>query len=296
MQPVVVAEALVKRYRSRVAVDGISFAVDAGEVFAVLGPNGAGKTTTVEMLEGFRRPDSGRASVLGLDPRGDHRRLRHRVGVMPQDGGLYNGITASEAVRLFASFYAHPQDPDGLIDRLGLAHARRTTYRRLSGGEKQRLSLALALVGRPEVAFLDEPTAGMDPHARATTWEVVAELRDRGTTVLLTTHLLEEAERLADRVAIVHRGTLVACGPPRELAAAGSELRFTAVPGLDGSALGITETSPGTYLLAGAEATPSLVAGVTAWLAERGVLVGELTVGRRSLEDVFLELTRDTST
>lgn len=301
--PAVLVADVVKRYGGRAVVDGLTFDVQPGEVFCLLGPNGAGKTTTVEMLEGLRTPDAGSVRVLGLDPRREGRGLRHRIGVMPQGGRLYARIRADEAVRHFAAFYDDPLDPDDVLTLVGLEEAvRRTPWRRLSGGEQQRLSLALALVGRPHVAFLDEPTAGMDAHARAATWDVVRGLASRGCTVLLTTHLLDEAERLSDRVAIIHLGRLVALGPPAALAAAGAGgtgIRFRATPGLDVTALGaavggtVVEERPGEYRAAGTEGTGAAVAKLTSWLAERGVSLADLTVGSRSLEDVFLSLTRE---
>jgi ABC-2 type transport system ATP-binding protein len=294
---------LEKHYGSTRAVDGLSLTVDAGEVFGILGPNGAGKTTTVEILEGYRRPDRGQVRVLGLDPIADGRELRPQVGVMLQEGGLAPGIRPLEALRLFASFYDDPDDPDRLLAALGLADARQTFVRRLSGGQKQRLSLAVALVGRPRVVFLDEPTAGMDPHARATTWDLVRGLRDDGVTVVLTTHGMDEAEQLCDRLAIVDHGRLVALGTPTELtsAAAGDETRFSCAPGIDIVALAaaldlapgaVSETRSGEYLIA-SEATPALVADLAIWLRDAGIRLGELQAGRRSLEEVFLRLTRE---
>src|SRR3954471_3205803 len=224
---------LEKRYGDRRAVDGISLRIAPGEVFGLLGPNGAGKTTTVETLEGYRAPDGGSVRVLGLDPQADGPELRPRIGVMLQEGGLYPGVRPLEALRLFAAFYPNPDDPERLLDLVGLREASGTYVRRLSGGECQRLSLALALIGRPEVVFLDEPTAGMDPRARATTWDLIRELRDAGTTVVLTTHHMDEAEQLCDRVGIVHHGRLVAYGSPSELTtSAGADMRFSAASGL----------------------------------------------------------------
>src|SRR6266478_2495281 len=190
----IVVDQLTKTYGSHKVVDQLQFTVHRGEVFALLGPNGAGKTTTVETLEGYRKPDAGTARVLGLDPIRDHAALTLRIGVMLQEGGLYPGIRPLEALRLFAAYYADHEDPEVLLDLVGLRPVAGTLVRRLSGGQKQRLSLALALVGKPEVVFLDEPTAGMDPRARATTWQLVRELRDAGTTVVLTTHHMDEAE------------------------------------------------------------------------------------------------------
>ena len=236
--PAIDVSALVVRYPGGVtAVDGLSFTAERGQVLALLGPNGAGKTTTVETLEGYRSPTSGAVRVLGLDPVDDHARLTPRIGVMLQKGGVYPGIRPVEALRLFASFYESPEE--GLLDRLGLAGVARTPWRRLSGGEQQRLSLALALVGRPEVAFLDEPTAGVDVSGRQVIREVIGELRERGTCVLLATHELDEAERVADRVVIVDHGRLLAEGTPAELMAATGRatIDFGAPPGLDRAAL-----------------------------------------------------------
>jgi ABC-2 type transport system ATP-binding protein len=292
--------ALEKRYGTVQAVDGLTFSIAVGEVFGLLGPNGAGKTTTVEILEGYRRPDAGTVRVLGVDPWRDGPQLRPKIGVMLQDGGLYPSIRPLEALRLFASYYDDPDDPDRLLDLVGLREAERTLVRRMSGGQQQRLSLALALVGRPTLVFLDEPTAGMDPRARATTWALIRELRDRGATVLLTTHAMDEAEQLCDRVGIVHRGQLVAYGTPSELTTtAAADLRFAAVSGLDLDKMAhavdlaparVRETRPGQYVL-DAPATPSLVAALTAFLEDQDVLMTELRAGRGTLEDVFLALT-----
>jgi ABC-2 type transport system ATP-binding protein len=304
-QAAVAVDGLVKSYGSKAAVDGLSFSVDRGEIFGLLGPNGAGKTTTVETLEGYRSPDAGTARVLGLDPARDRRALTPRIGVMLQEGGLYPGVRPLEALRLFAAYYRDPEPPETLLDLVGLRPVAGTLVRRLSGGQQQRLSLALALVGRPEVVFLDEPTAGMDPHARLTTWEVIAALRERGATVILTTHAMDEAERLCDRVAIIDTGRLVALGSPAELtrSAGGGETRFTAAPGLDVAGLAdalalapeaVAETKPGEYVVEAAP-TPELVAALTAWLRDHGVALGDLRAGRRSLEEVFLQVTSEPS-
>ena len=216
-----VVDDLVMAYGELLAVDRLSFEVPAGSVTAVLGPNGAGKTTTVETCEGYRRPHAGRVRVLGLDPQHDHRALGPRVGVMLQNGGAWSGVRAHEMLRHVASLHAHPLDVDALVERLGLGGCGRTPYRRLSGGQQQRLGLAMALVGRPELVFLDEPTAGLDPQARHGAWDLVRELRDSGVTVVLTTHYMEEAERLADLVHVIDHGRLVASGSPAALAVAG---------------------------------------------------------------------------
>ncbi|GAC1538578.1 MAG: ABC transporter ATP-binding protein [Acidimicrobiales bacterium] len=289
---------LVVRYGDIDAVRAISFEAAAGEVTALLGPNGAGKTTTVETLEGYRSPTSGKVRVLGLDPVADHRQLRARIGVMLQSGGVYPTMGPAEALRLFAAYYAMPLDPAELLERMGLADVAKTPWRRLSGGEQQRLSLALALVGRPEVAFLDEPTAGVDPAGRLVIREVVRELRDRGVAVVLTTHELEEASRLADRVVIIDRGLIVGSGTPDELMASGggSDIRFGAPAGIDTAALGehlgapVCEEQPGEYRV-DAPSTPGRVAALTGWLAEHDLALGDLRAGRQTLEDVFLRLT-----
>lgn len=299
--PAVDVSGLVVRYPGDVtAVDGLSFTADAGEVLALLGPNGAGKTTTVETLEGYKRPTSGTVRVLGLDPVRDHARLTPRIGVMLQKGGVYPGIRPVEALRLFAAFYESPEDPAELVDRLGLAGVARTPWRRLSGGEQQRLSLALALVGRPEVAFLDEPTAGVDVAGRQVIREVIGELRARGTCVLLATHELDEAERVADRVVIVDHGRLLAEGTPAELMSTTerTSIDFGAPPGLDvaglSAALGaaVVELRPGQYAVTTAP-SPAVVAALTTWLADHDLPLGDLRAGRQSLEDVFVRLTAE---
>ncbi|GAA2832230.1 hypothetical protein GCM10010522_58110 [Kribbella solani] len=208
---------LVVRYGEKTAVDGLSLTVAAGTVTAVLGPNGAGKTTTVETCEGFRRPDSGRVRVLGLDPLADHDELMPKIGVMLQEGGAWSGVRAVEMLRYVATLHAHPLDLDGLVERLDLGSCGRTPYRRLSGGQKQRLSFALAIVGRPEIAFLDEPTTGLDPHGRREIWQLIRDLRDDGVTVVLTTHAMDEAEQLSDQVHVVSAGTVIASGTPESL-------------------------------------------------------------------------------
>jgi ABC-2 type transport system ATP-binding protein len=267
----------------------------------LLGPNGAGKTTTVEILEGYRRADAGEVRVLDLDPWHEGPRLRPKIGVMLQDGGLYPGIRPLEALALFASYYDEPDDPERLLDVVGLREAEHTLVRRMSGGQYQRLSLALALIGRPSLVFLDEPTAGLDPRARATTWDLVRELRDHGATVVLTTHAMDEAEQLCDRVAIVDRGRLVASGSPSELTrgAIDDDLTFSAEAGLNvvdlALALGasgdaVTEPRPGEYRV-GLEPTPVVIAALACWLRDHDVRLGELRAGHRSLEEVFLRLT-----
>jgi ABC-2 type transport system ATP-binding protein len=286
---------VVVRYGAMTAVDGVSLSVPRGRVLALLGHNGAGKTSLLQVCEGFRKPDGGRCRVLGLDPIGDHDALMPRLGIMLQSGGMYPWATAGELLRLFASFSANPLDPEMLIERLGLAKVEKTRYRRLSGGEQQRLSLAVALVGRPELVFLDEPTAGMDTEARHTTWGLIEQLRADGVSVLLTTHLLDEAERLADDVVIMRSGRVAATGTPAELTAAAGidllEVRADAAlkPGAGLAHLKIIEKNPGEYEIAGAlDATA--IAEVLAWFAGAGAQVTAVNTRRRTLEDVYLAL------
>ncbi len=300
-------QGLVKRYAGRAVVDGLDLEVERGAIVALLGPNGAGKTTTIEIVEGYRRADGGRLSVLGLDPARDGRQLRPRIGLMLQDGGIYPGARPRELLRLYARFFATPRDPDRLLETVGLARAAETRWRRLSGGERQRLSLALALVGRPELLLLDEPTAGMDPAAKASTRDLVASLRDEGATILLTTHELPDVERLADRIVVIDRGRVVAAGTPAELlAGARPRLRFRldrpiddparadlAVALSDGSARPASLAGDGAsdrYVVDGSPPSPELIARLTAWCASRGLLVIELRAAGGTLEERYLEL------
>jgi ABC-2 type transport system ATP-binding protein len=291
---------LVKRYGGRAVVDGLSLQVERGEVFALLGPNGAGKTTTVEILEGYRAADAGSVRVLGCDPRRQAVLLKPQVGLMLQDGGLYPQITPREALRLFAAFYPAPADVDELIDLLGLGEVANVRFRRLSGGQKQRLNLALAIVGRPRLVFLDEPTASMDPQARHATWSIIRALREQGTTVLLTTHFMDEAEQLADRVAILRNGQLVALGPPEQLMrGAARELRIRTEPQVDAAeladALQLRRDQVARAIEGGivvhADASTALVLQLAIWLSQRGVLLTQLSTGSRTLEQAFLDLT-----
>jgi ABC-2 type transport system ATP-binding protein len=291
---------LVKRYGQVTAVDGVDMVLPSATVLTLLGPNGAGKTTTVEICEGFRRRDGGEVRVLGLDPVRDGERLRARIGVMPQGGGAYPGVRAGEMLRVIAACSAHPLPVDWLLEVLGLVGCARTPFKRLSGGQQQRLALACAVVGRPELVFLDEPTAGMDPQSRRLVWELIGALRRDGVSVLLTTHLMDEAEALADQVVIIDGGKVVAQGSPSSLTARSGEqqLRFRARPGMDLVALGgalppgyrAEEPIAGSYLVCG-QMNPQVLAAVTSWCAEQGVLADEVRVARRSLEDVFLDLT-----
>jgi ABC-2 type transport system ATP-binding protein len=305
------AEGLRKAYAGREILGGVSFEVRRGELFALLGPNGAGKTTTVEILEGYRRPDGGSARVLGLDPSRDARRLRPRIGLMLQDGGIDNRTTAREVLRLYARLYRDPEDPDALLEAVDLAAVAGTRYRRLSGGEKQRLALALALLGRPELLVLDEPTAGMDPAAKQATRERIAALRAAGTTIVLTTHELGDVERLADRVAVLDHGRLVATGTPAELTGGGAprlhlrlSRRLSAAEAAEVAALLAPFTGGAPNVRAagtmgahevdglGAPPDPRAIAALAAWCATRDLLLVELRTGAASLEERYLELVR----
>jgi ABC-2 type transport system ATP-binding protein len=291
------------RYGDTVAVDGLDLSVARGSITAVLGPNGAGKTTTLETCEGYRKPQQGSVRVLGLDPQADRRALLPRIGVMLQAGGAWSGVRAEEMLRHVAALHAYPLPVPMLVDRLGLGSCGRTPYRRLSGGQQQRLSLAMALVGRPELLFVDEPTAGMDPQARRDTWALLEELRGDGVTTVLTTHYLEEAERLADQVHIVDSGRLIASGAPHELTRGGRARTIRLVvtqpfppeaPASLQRELGpSTEVHPvnAHSLLITGPADASTLATVSTWCQVQGVLPESLTLGQRTLEDVFLQLT-----
>ena len=297
-EPAVVVRDLVKRYGDRIAVNRLSFTIMRGEVFALLGPNGAGKTTTIEILEGYRAADGGEVRVLGLDPQRDSAELRQRIGVMLQESGLYPRATPIELLQLFHSFYRNPEDPWELIRLVGLEEVARTRFRQLSGGQQRRLALAIALIGKPELLFLDEPTTGMDPQARRLTWNIISELRERGITIVLTTHFMEEAERLADRVAIIDHGQLIALATPAELTRASTDtVQFSGPAGLDlqqiqrlPSVRSVIEQEPGHYVAQAADPA-ALLAELTAWARDHAILLTELRVGHASLEDVFLSLT-----
>jgi ABC-2 type transport system ATP-binding protein len=301
--PAIKCSDLVVRYGALTAVDGLSLEAEAGQVLALLGPNGAGKTSTVETLEGYRRPTSGSVRVLGLDPRRQHGELAKRMGVMLQRGGVYPVMAARRALELFAAYYQSPEDPDELLDLVGLRSVAKTPWRRLSGGEQQRLSLALALVGRPEVVFLDEPTAGVDPEGRLAIRDVIAGLRNRGVCIVLTTHELPEAERLADEVVILAGGKTVARGTVAELAATGVApgIRFGGPPGMEtgslAAALGvdrseISEERPGDYALAGI-GSAGRVATLAAWFDENDLPLTDLRTGTGSLEEAYLKAMKD---
>jgi ABC-2 type transport system ATP-binding protein len=299
--PAVEIAGMVKRYGALTAVDGLTLTAHRGEVTAILGPNGAGKTTTIEVCEGYRAADAGTVRVLGLDPARNLQKLLPRIGVMLQSGGIPPAVPAGEYLRLLSRFHQNPHDPAWLLDTVGLSESKRTAYKRLSGGQQQRLSLAAALIGRPELVFLDEPTAGMDPQARHATWDLIRALRADGVSVILTTHFMDEAELLSDHVVIIDAGRVVADGSPATLTGSAGQLRFRAEPGLDTDSLlsalpadsAAKESPAGHYLIEVPSGTiePALLAAVTAWCAERAVLPSSLRIESRTLEDVFLELT-----
>jgi ABC-2 type transport system ATP-binding protein len=307
--PVIDVAHLRKVYGDLVAVDDVSLTVHRGEIVGILGRNGAGKTTTVECLAGLRRPDGGVVRVLGLDPATDGPALRERVALQLQESELPARITPREALALYASFYADPADPDALLADLGLSDSAHTRFGRLSGGQKQRVSVALALVGRPEVAILDELTTGLDPRARRETWRLIEAVRSRGVTILLVTHLMEEAERLCDRIVLIDAGRVLATGTPAELASrTGSEavLRFRtdvpvpdglldAVPGVLAVRRGRSDDGAGPATDAGppleVRCADDAVQDVLVALAQAGVRVHRLRLEQRTLEDAFVELT-----
>ena len=304
---VITVRGLRKQYGELTVLDGLDLDVRRGQLVALLGPNGAGKTTTVEILEGYRDADAGEVRVLGLDPRRDGNALRPRVGVMLQQGGITPQGRPRELIRLHARLFARPADPDELLDLLGLAPAATRRYKLLSGGEKQRLALALALVGRPELLVLDEPTAGMDPAAKAAVRALIADLRAAGRTILLTTHELADVERLADHVVVIDRGRVLAAGTPAQLTAgSGRALRFR-LAGPDGhdapldaadlhaleAMLGGTlepDGSAGRHRLLDHVPDPTTVVALATWCAERGLLLAELRTSGGTLEERFLEL------
>ncbi|UWE13054.1 ABC transporter ATP-binding protein [Actinacidiphila bryophytorum] len=297
MPTVIEVRHLHKAYGADVAVDDVSFSVEQGEIFGVLGPNGAGKTTTVECVEGLRTPDRGEIRVLGLDPRRERAELTQRLGVQLQDGRLPDRLTVGEALRLYASFYRRPADPLALADALGLSGEQRTPYAALSGGRQQRLSIALALIGSPEVAVLDELTTGLDPQARRDTWDLIRQVRARGVTILLVTHFMAEAERLCDRVALIDRGRVVALDTPAALAErvqGGQTVRFRpSVPFEDALLTGLPEVTGLTRQgdAVAVTGTGGALAAVTAVLARHGIVAERLRVEQADLEDAFVALT-----
>jgi ABC-2 type transport system ATP-binding protein len=287
---------LTKIYAGRKVVASVTFSVESGSLFALLGPNGAGKTTTVEILEGYRRPDGGVVRVLGEDPHPGSANLKRKVGLMLQEGGVYPGIKVKEAIELFGAFYPDPMPAAEALEFAGLRPLAGRKVRRLSGGEKQRLNLALALIGRPDVLFLDEPTAGMDPHARAAAWEKIEQLKARGVTILLTTHFLDEAEHLAERVAIMDEGRLIEEGSLSSLLSSGDHFEFKTDRPIDVVLLShhlsarVSSRSSMSYVVE-VPATPTLVARTTEFVSSHDALITDLRTGRVSLESVFMKLT-----
>jgi ABC-2 type transport system ATP-binding protein len=289
----IVVEGLRKSYGSVEALRGLSFEVAEGEAFALLGPNGAGKTTTVEILEGYLARDAGRVSVLGVDPERGGSRLRDRVGIVLQECGIEDLLTVQEALHRQAGYYRAPRPVAEVVDLVGLAEKARARIRALSGGQRRRLDLGLALVGDPDLIFLDEPTTGFDPAARRNAWELVKRLCGLGKTVLLTTHYMEEAQYLADRVAVIVGGRLVAQGAPDSLGGRdrGAVLiRFALPGGVAPSTLPVSARQDGDHVMVEAEDPTRTLHLLTGWALERGIGLEGLTVTRRSLEDVYLDL------
>ena len=300
MPAMIEVQNLHKTYGDTVAVDDVSFTVQEGEIFGILGPNGAGKTTTVECIEGLRAPDTGRISVLGLDPRRDRAELTQRLGVQLQDSQLPDQLRVAEALRLNSAFYRNPADWHALMNTLGLKDKSKTPFGKLSGGQKQRLSIALALLGSPRVAVLDELTTGLDPQARRDTWELIEGVRDRGVTIVLVTHFMEEAERLCDRVALIDAGKVVAIDTPAGLAGlagrveAGQRIQFRpSVPFDDALLAQLPEV---THVIRRGDVvvvtgTDNALNAVTSVLARHQIVAHQLRVDQASLEDAFLALT-----
>ena len=296
--PVVTVEHLVKKYGRRVAVNDVSFSIREGEIFGLIGPNGAGKTTTVESISGLRAPNSGSISVYGLSPQKDRNKMREFVGVQLQASALPPRLRVGEAVKLFASFYSNAQDPNELLESLRIKEVEYSAFKKLSGGQKQRLSIALALVGNPKLAILDELTTGLDPEARHETWSLIERLRDRGVTVILVTHFMDEAERLCDRLAVINHGTVRALDTPEAIAAkaGGSRVRFAVTQPVDEQTLraipGINEIERKDRYIT-VTGTGDLAGAVINALAAIGVRVSEVEARAGNLEDAFIKLTKD---
>ena len=298
-EPAIVAEHLVKRYGATTAVDDVSIAVQNGEVFGLLGPNGAGKTTTVECIEGLRTPDSGSVRVLGLDVRRDHKEIKQHIGIQLQATNLYHALTVREVIDLFASFYANPLKTEQVIEWTGLGEKVKTRTKQLSGGQQQRLSVALALINNPSLLFLDEPTTGLDPQARHAMWELIARMHREGKTVLMTTHYMEEAERLCDRVAIVDQGKIIALDQPQALVRSNFQeqaIEFSTqqlpADGQLASLPGVShvQTHDHTVTCYSAD-VPATMGGLLDLSRSGAIAFDDLTVRRATLEDVFLKLT-----
>jgi ABC-2 type transport system ATP-binding protein len=289
---------LRKSYQGIHAVDGLSFDIQQGEIFALLGPNGAGKTTTLEILEGYRKRDSGQVDVLGFDPQHQVDDIKPLIGVMLQSGGIYPTVTPFELLDLLRNFYPNARQPAELLDLVGLSDSAGIRYKQLSGGQQRRLALAAAIIGRPKLLFLDEPTSAMDPQARRVTWELIEDQRRQGTTIILTTHFMEEAERLADRVAIIDHGKLLALEEPSALRRnGGSTVRFSvseelSIADLESlpAAKSVQQLHHGQYVIDTSDPI-ALLDELTTWARKRGILLDDLRAGHETLEDVFLRLT-----
>ena len=291
---------LVKKYREFVAVNDVSFSIHEGEIFGIIGPNGAGKTTTVECISGLRAPDSGSISIFGFSPQKDRDKIREFVGVQLQESALPPRLKVDEAVSLFASFYPNPLDSDKLLESLGIMKIKNSAFRKLSGGQKQRLSIALALVGNTRVAILDELTTGLDPEARRETWDLIEGVRDRGVTVILVTHFMDEAERLCDRIALINHGKLVVLDTPEAIAmmAGGNRVRFTPSHPVDDKALlaipGVTGVDRKERYVT-VTGTGDLAASVINSLAKIGVQISDIEARGGNLDDAFVKLTKNDS-
>jgi ABC-2 type transport system ATP-binding protein len=297
-QPAVTIKSLVKRYGDLLAVDDVSLSIQEGEIFGIIGPNGAGKTTTVECISGLRTPDAGSISVYGLSPQHDRDKIREFVGVQLQESSLPPRLRVGEALELFASFYPTPLDPQEVLESLGIKQIQRVAFKNLSGGQKQRLSIALALVGNPKIAILDELTTGLDPEARRDTWALIERMRERGVTVILVTHFMDEAETLCDRVALINHGALTVLDTPERIAAkAGvNRVRFTPSQPVDDATLNAVPgvqviERKGRYVMV--MGTGDLAASLLNALTTKGVHVSELEARSGNLDDAFIKLTRD---
>jgi ABC-2 type transport system ATP-binding protein len=296
--PAVTVEHLVKKYAHLVAVNDVSLSIHEGEIFGIIGPNGAGKTTAVECISGLRAPDSGSISIYGLSPQKDRNAIREFVGVQLQESALPPRLRVGEAVRLFASFYPNPLDPDQLLESLGMKQMANSSFKSLSGGQKQRLSIALALVGSPRLAILDELTTGLDPEARREIWSLIERMKDRGVTVILVTHFMDEAERLCDRLALINQGTVVALDTPEAIAAraGGSRVRFVPSQPVDEQTLraipGVNEIERKDRYIT-VTGTGDLAGSLISALAAIGVRVSDVDARTGNLEDAFIKLTRD---
>ena len=297
-EPAIRVQKLVKKYGDFVAVNDVSFSIKEGEIFGIIGPNGAGKTTTVECISGLRVPDSGSVSIYGLSPEKDRIKIRKFVGVQLQQSAMPPRLKLGEAVELFASFYSDPLDPNDLLETLGIKDIKNSMFKNLSGGQKQRLSIALALIGNPKIAILDELTTGLDPEARRETWALIEGIRDRGVTVILVTHFMDEAERLCDRLALINHGKLVVLDTPEAIAAlaGGNRVRFVPSEPVDYKTLyaipGVNEVERKERYIT-VTGTGDLAMSVINSLAKIGVKVSDIEARGGNLDDAFVKLTKD---